>query len=129
MMLAQRFPGAELWAVDLAEAMIREAVRKAPADVAERVHFSVADAGALPFEDASFDLVCQLNLPLYADQIARVLAPGGHVVIASSRGPRTPYYTPESVVHRRFEKNGLHILPSGQVGEGTYFLARKPPVP
>ena len=126
LMLAKRFPGAEVSAVDISEAMIRQAKRKAPAELKGRVRFEVGDAASLPYETGTFDLVCQLNLPLYADELARVLAPGGHVLIASSRGPRTPYYTPERILRRRFEGHGLEALPGGQSGEGTYFLARRP---
>ncbi len=125
LMLARRFPDAEIRAADLSEAMIRQAETKAPEDTRGRLHFEVADAAALPFEAESFDLVCQLNLPLYADEIARVLAPGGYVAIASTLGPRTPYYTPDSVLRRRFERLGLEVLEGGKLGEGTYFLARK----
>ena len=126
LMVAQRFPAAEVWAVDLSEEMIDRARRKVPADVAPRLHFDAADAGALPHGSGTFDLVCQLNLPLYAKEIARVLAPGGYVAIASSRGPRTPYYTPDSVLRRRFEGLGLEVLDGGSAGDGTYFLARRP---
>jgi SAM-dependent methyltransferase len=124
--LAERFPDAEVWAVDLSEAMIRQAQAKAPEDVRERIHFAAADAAALPHDAESFDLVCQLNLPLYANEIVRVLAPGGYVVIASTLGPRTPYYTPDRVLRRRFERLGLEVLDGGQAGAGTYFLARRP---
>ena len=126
LMLARRFPDAEVWAVDLSEAMIRQAETKAPEDARARLHFAVADAAALPHEGESFDFVCQLNLPLYANEIVRVLAPGGYVAIASTLGPRTPYYTPDRVLRRRFERLGLEVLDGGQVGEGTYFLARRP---
>jgi ubiquinone/menaquinone biosynthesis C-methylase UbiE len=126
LMLAGRFPDAEVWAVDLSEAMIRQARLKAPEETRPSLHFDVADAAALPHEAASFDLVCQLNLPLYADEIARVLAPGGYVVIASTLGSRTPYYTPDRVLRRRFERLGLEVLDGGQAGAGTYFLARRP---
>ena len=125
-MLAQRFPEAEIRAADLSEEMIRQAQAKAPEETRARLQFEVADAGALPYESGSFDLVCQLNLPLYASEIARVLAPGGHVVIASTLGPRTPYYTPDSVLRRRFERLGLEVLDGGKAGQGTYFLARRP---
>jgi SAM-dependent methyltransferase len=125
LMLARRFPDAEIWAVDLSEAMIRQAQAKVPEEMQARLHFAVADAAALPHEAESFDLVCQLNLPLYADEIARVLAPGGFVAIASTLGPRTPYYTPDRVLRRRFERLGLEVLKGGQAGVGTYFLARR----
>ncbi len=126
LMLAERFPDAEIWAVDLSEAMVRKAQAKAPEEVQARLRFAVADAAALPHEADSFDLVCQLNLPLYADEIVRVLAPGGYVAIASTLGPRTPYYTPDRVLRRRFRRLGLEVLEGGQVGAGTYFLARRP---
>ena len=126
LMLAGRFPDAEIWAADLSEEMIRQAEAKAPEDVRTRLHFEVADAAALPHETDSFDLVCQLNLPLFADEIARVLAPGGHVAIASTLGSRTPYYTPDSVLRRRFKRLGLEVLDGGQAGQGTYFLTRRP---
>jgi SAM-dependent methyltransferase len=126
LMLARRFPDSEVWAVDLSEPMIRQAQHKAPEELDSRLHFAVADAASLPDEMGTFALVCQLNLPLYAETIVRVLAPGGYVVIASSRGSRTPYYTPDRVLRRRFERHGLEVLPGGQSGEGTYFLTRRP---
>jgi ubiquinone/menaquinone biosynthesis C-methylase UbiE len=126
LMLARRFPNADVSAVDISEAMVRQAREKAPAEVQDRLYFAVADAGALPFDAGSFDLVCQLNLPLYAREIVRVLAPGGHVVIASSRGPRTPYYTPDRILRRRFERLGLQAFAQGRAGDGTYFIARRP---
>ena len=125
LMVAERFPDADLQAVDLSEAMIRQAKAKVPEHLRARIHFAVADAAALPFDDASFDLVCQQNLPLYADEIARVLAPGGYVAIASTLGPRTPYYTPDRVLRRSFERLGLEVLDGGHAGAGTYFLARR----
>jgi len=124
LMLARRFPDAEVHAVDLSPAMIELAKAKLPDDV--RVQFGVADAAALPFAAEAFDLVCQLNLPLFAAEIARVLRPGGHVVIASSRGPQTPYYTPDAVLRRSFEGLGLEVLAGGSAGASTYFLARRP---
>ena len=126
LMLAERFPDAEVTAVDLAEAMIAEAQRKTPPGAGSRLRFAVADAAALPFADGAFDLVCQLNLPLYDAEIVRVLARGGHVIIASSRGPQTPYFTPDALVRRKFERRGLSVLAGGQAGAGTYLLARKP---
>ena len=126
LMLAERFAEAEVWAIDISEEMAGRARDKTPTALSGRLHFEVADASALPYESDSFDLVCQLNLPLYARETARVLAPGGHVAIASSLGSRTPYYTPDRVLRRKFERLGLEILDGGRAGEGTYFLARKP---
>jgi SAM-dependent methyltransferase len=126
LMLAQRFPGAQVTGLDVSHAMIDLARGKTPPEVRSRLRFEVGDAASLKYDEGAFDLICQLNVPLFADEIARVLAPGGHVVIAHSRGSRTPYYTPERVVRRSLGRRGLEVLPGGRVGEGTYFLARRP---
>jgi SAM-dependent methyltransferase len=126
LMLARRFPDAEIWAVDLSQAMIERARTKVPEEMRSRLRFDVADAAALPHAAGSFDLVCQVNLPLYAQEIVRVLAPGGHVAIASTLGPQTPYYTPDRVLRRRFERLGLSVVSCGDEGAGTYFLAQRP---
>jgi SAM-dependent methyltransferase len=125
LMLARRFPEAEIQAVDISDAMVATALAKLPAEMANRVHFTVADAASLPFEDGRFDLVVQLNMPTFFDEAARVLRPGGHVIVASSFGPATPYYTPEGLLRRRFSQRGLDAIDAGPAGVGTCFLARR----
>jgi len=66
--------------------------------VADRVELATADMRALPFEDASFDLVVSSlaihNIPDAAgraraiDEAARVLKPGGRLLIADIRAAR-----------------------------------------
>src|SRR3712207_615592 len=98
--IAERYPGAEVVGVDIAEARVAAAEAKVPAEMRERVRFRAADVSELPFEDAAFDLVAQLNLPAFFAETARVVRPGGHVVVASSFGPATPYHTPEPLLRR-----------------------------
>jgi ubiquinone/menaquinone biosynthesis C-methylase UbiE len=85
--LAERLPAsATLIATDLNQAMIDHAATK-PA--LKRVEFRQADALALPFADASFDVVvCQFGVMFFPDKVAgyrearRVLAPGGRFVLS-----------------------------------------------
>lgn len=86
----------------------------------------VGSAADLPFPDASFDLVAQLNVPVYFAELGRVTAPGGCVVVASTLGPRTPYYTPHSVLRRKLARRGLNELVSGSAGPGDFFIACRP---
>ena len=72
---------AEIVATDLNQAMIDVAAGRL---MSWRVTFQAADAQALPFEDASFDVVvCQFGAMFFPDRIAaykeakRVLNPGG----------------------------------------------------
>jgi ubiquinone/menaquinone biosynthesis C-methylase UbiE len=126
LLIAREFPHARVRGVDLSEEMVRRAQARIGLDPEGRVAFKVADAADLPFEDESFDLVAQVNVPPFFSEIARVLRPDGFVVIAASFGPSTPFYTPESVLRRGFRKQGLETVGSGEAGNGTYFVARRP---
>jgi ubiquinone/menaquinone biosynthesis C-methylase UbiE len=118
--LKRKFPNAAITGVDLSPEMVRIATTKV-----EGVTFEPADAARLPFADASFDLIAQNNVPVYFNEIARVLAPGGRVLITSTLGPATPYYTPHKVLNRRFGKLGFTDLRSEQAPPGDWFLATK----
>ena len=127
LLLAREFPHARVRGLDLSEAMIRRARTRVGLDPEGRVAFRVGDASKLPWDAASFDLVTQLNMPPFFAEIARVLRPGGHVVVAATRGSATPFYTPDSVLRRGFRRRGLEEVDAGTAGAGTYFVARLPP--
>jgi ubiquinone/menaquinone biosynthesis C-methylase UbiE len=124
LLIAREFPRARVRGVDLSEAMIRRAQARVGLDPEGRVAFRVADASSLPYEDDSFDLVAQINMPPFFREMARVLRPGGYVIVAASHGDATPFYTPEAVLRRGFERAGLEPVESGESGSGTYFVAR-----
>jgi ubiquinone/menaquinone biosynthesis C-methylase UbiE len=122
--LAREFPRASVRGVDLSERMIRLASAKVGLDPDGRVAFKVADAAHLPYDEDSFDLVAQVNMPPFFGEIARVLRPGGHVVIAASLGDETPFFTPDSVLERGFRRHGIDQVESGSAGAGTFFIGR-----
>jgi ubiquinone/menaquinone biosynthesis C-methylase UbiE len=119
--LRKRFPDADITGADISEAMVKLARENVPS-----VDFEVADAGSLPFADDAFDLVMQLNVPVYFGELARVTAPGGCIVIASSLGPATPYYTPHSLLRKRFQKLGLEVRAAEAAPPGDFFIACRP---
>jgi SAM-dependent methyltransferase len=129
LLIAREFPRARVRGVDFSEEMVRRAQARIGLDPEGRVAFKAADAAALPYEDESFDLVTQLNVPPFFAEIARVLRPGGFVVIAASFGPSTPFYTPESVLRRGLRRRGIEPLETGEAGTGTYFVGRRPEGP
>jgi ubiquinone/menaquinone biosynthesis C-methylase UbiE len=87
------FPALKGTGVDLSHAYLGEARRRLPARVHRRARFVTAPAEALPFADASLDLVSTVylfhELPpkvrrQAASEFARVLKPGGQLIFADS---------------------------------------------
>lgn len=83
--LSQALPDAEIVATDLNPPMLEQAARRVAGGT---VRFQPADALALPFADASFDLVvCQFGIMFFPDKVKgnaearRVLRDGGHYLL------------------------------------------------
>ena len=86
--LAPRLPGGASYVVtDLNQPMVDYAASRQPPDT--RIEWRQADAMALPFEDAAFDLVCcQFGAMFFPDRTSgfrearRVLKPGGRYLFS-----------------------------------------------
>jgi SAM-dependent methyltransferase len=123
--VARRFPEATVVGVDLSPRMVDEARRLLPAELAGRVKFEVADASALPFPDASFDLVVLMNMIPFFPELDRVLAPGGTAVFAFSSGPGTPIYVPPQRLREELAPLGFGAFEELAAPPGTAFVATK----
>jgi SAM-dependent methyltransferase len=123
--IARRFSRTEVVGVDLAEAMLAEARRKTPAEIADRVRFESGDASALSFPDASFGVVAHANMIPFFDELARVLAPGGQALFAFSLGRATPIYVTPERLRKELEQRGFTEFAEFAAGGGTALLARK----
>jgi SAM-dependent methyltransferase len=121
---AREFPQARVRGVDISEEMIAAAVAKVGLDPEGRIAFRVGDAARLPYDDDSFDLVAQLNMPPFFDELVRVLRPGGHVVVASSHGAATPFYTRPGLLRWKFLQRGVEPVETGRAGAGSYYVGR-----
>ena len=124
-LVAGRFPEAEVVGVDLSPAMVEQAARLLPPELAGRVRFEVGDASALRFENGSFDLVVLLNMIPFFDEIARVTSAGGAVLVAHVSGSQTPIWTPPETLRARLGPLGFGAFQELEAGSGTAFLARK----
>ena len=87
--------GADVVGVDIAPALIETAAREAEEEGLQ-IQFDVGDAEALPYEDASFDVVSSSCGVMFAPdhgavagELARVCKPGGRVGLACWRPDST----------------------------------------
>lgn len=124
--LAREFPHASVRGLDLSPRMIGIAQGRIGLDPQGRVAFRQGDAHRLPYGDESFDLVTQVNMPVFFSEISRVLRPGGAAIVAHSLGKNTPFSTSHRVLERGFTRRGLMPAATGASGPGTWFLVRKP---
>jgi len=118
--LADWFPAAGVVGVDLAPAMVAQAAARGG-----RARFEVADAAALPFADAAFDLVVLMNAIPFFDEIARVTASGGSVAVSFSRGAQTPIFVPQERLRRELGRRGFADFAGFAAPPATAFRARK----
>jgi ubiquinone/menaquinone biosynthesis C-methylase UbiE len=123
--IARRFPAAEVVGADLSDRMLEEARRNTPAELRDRLRFERADASALPYADASFDLVAHSNMIPFFDEVARVVAPGGQALFAFSSGAQTPIYVPRERLREELERRGFTEFADFDVARGTALLARR----
>jgi ubiquinone/menaquinone biosynthesis C-methylase UbiE len=79
--LAREYPGARIRGVDASVEAIRQAVWRVGLDPEGRVAFKRGGPRRLPYPDDFFDLVAQTRGSLRPGEIARVLQPGGHLIL------------------------------------------------
>lgn len=103
--------GIEVTGVDIAGPLVERARARAQAE-GLNVCFDEADAEALPFDDASFDIVASLigamfapHPHLVAQELLRVCVPGGTIAMAN--------WTPQGFVGQMFKTASKFIAPSG----------------
>jgi len=103
--------GLQVTGVDIAGNVVERARVRAQAE-GVRVRFEEADAEALPFDDASFDVVTSLigamfapRPQLVAQELLRVCVPGGIIAMAN--------WTPQGFIGQMFKAVSKFIAPSG----------------
>lgn len=103
--------GIEVTGVDIASNLVERARARAQAE-GLKARFEEADAEALPFDDASFDVVTSLIGAMFAprpqqvaQELLRVCMPGGTIAMAN--------WTPQGFVGQMFKAVSKFIAPSG----------------
>lgn len=123
--LADRYPEAKVVGIDISPGMIEEARQKLTAELAGRVGFEVGDASALDVPNGDFELVVLSNMIPFSDELARVTAPGGTLVLSFSRGAGTPIYVAPEVLRRELGARGFAEFAEFSAEPTTAFRAKR----
>lgn len=122
--LAREFPRARVRGVDRSEQLVREATARVGLDPEGRVAFKTGRPASLPYPDGFFDLVAQTDSRPAMNEIARVLHPGGYLILAVERRPRRPLGLDPRRLERKLERRGFELVEAGAAGEGSFFVGR-----
>lgn len=122
--LAREFPRARVRGVDRSERAIRAATARIGLDPEGRVAFKVGSPRSLPFPDDLFDLVAIVDAEPRLAEVARVLRPGGHLIVAYSRRTAAPSGLRAGLGERRLRRLGIEPLESAEAGDGRFSVAR-----
>ncbi len=122
--LTREFPRARVRGVDRSEEAIRKAIAKVGLDPEGRVAFKTGGPKALPYPGDFFDLVAQIDSRPAVAEIARVLRPGGHLIVAVERRPRRPFGLDPRRLGRGLARHGIEEVELGEAGEGSFFVGR-----
>ncbi len=112
--LAREFPAARVRGVDRSAEAIHDAVARVGLDPEGRVAFKHGGRRTLPYPDGLFDLVVQGDGPLRPGELARVLRPGGHLLLIGER----------RLADWRLGQRGIEPVEVGEAGGEPFRLSR-----
>jgi SAM-dependent methyltransferase len=122
--LAREFPRARVRGVDRSERAVRKATSRVGLDPEGRIAFKVGVPDSLPFPDGLFDLLAQIDGIPAAAEAARVLRPGGHLILARSEGSPSPLDLGARLGQRRLRRHGFELVERAEAGDGSFSVVR-----
>ncbi len=122
--LAREFPSARIRGVDRSADRVRAATARVGLDPEGRIAFKTGAPGALPYPDDFFDLVVQLDGRPPVAEIARVLRPGGHLVLARSRSSGRAGSFAAWALRRHLRRRRIELVETAAAGDGSFSVGR-----
>jgi SAM-dependent methyltransferase len=122
--LAREFPTARVRGIDADADLVQAATARVGLDPEGRVAFKVGGPRKIPFPDDQFDLVAALDARPKPAEVARVLRPGGHLILAATEGAALGGGPGAWAVARGLRSHGFETLAEERAGSGSFAIAR-----
>lgn len=122
--LAREFPVARVRGIDADAGKVAAASRRVGLDPEGRVAFKVGGPRRIPYPDDHFDLVAILDARPRAAELARVLRPGGHLILAATGGSPTGDGFLGRLLERGLRSRGFAQIAADRAGNGSFSVAR-----
>jgi ubiquinone/menaquinone biosynthesis C-methylase UbiE len=122
--LAREFPAARIRGIDADADQVAVASRRVGLDPEGRVAFKVGGPQRIPYPEDHFDLVAVLDARPKAVELARVLRPGGHLILAATQGETTWDGPIGWLFERGLSSRGFEEIAAERAGAGSFRVAR-----
>jgi SAM-dependent methyltransferase len=122
--LAREYPAARIRGVDADREAVAAATARVGLDPEGRVAFKVGGPRKLPYPEDQFDLVATVDTRPSPREVARVLRPGGHLILAATRGAATGRGLSGRLLGRGLRTRGFEGIATESAGTGNFAVMR-----
>ncbi|HEV7483743.1 MAG TPA: class I SAM-dependent methyltransferase [Solirubrobacterales bacterium] len=122
--LAREYPAARVRGVDRSEERVRAATARVGLDPEGRVAFRLGGPRSLPYPDDFFDLVVEIDGRPRVGEIARVLRPGGHLILVRSTPGEGLGTFGGWLLRRGLAHSGIEPVETAEAGDGSFSVGR-----
>ncbi|HEX4305476.1 MAG TPA: methyltransferase domain-containing protein [Solirubrobacterales bacterium] len=122
--LAREFPTARVRGIDADAEAVAAATRRVGLDPEGRVAFKVGGPRRIPYPEDNFDLVAVVDSRAAPAELARVLHPGGHLILAATAGVAGGHGLSAWLFARGLRARGFAEVVAEPAGTGSFMVMR-----
>jgi SAM-dependent methyltransferase len=126
--LAREFPTARVRGIDADPEAVAAATGRVGLDPEGRVAFKVGGPRKLPYPEGQFDLVAVVDARPSPAEVARVLRPGGHLILVATHGAAAGEGVSGWLLGRGLRARRFERIAAEDAGSGSFVVLR-PPAP
>jgi len=122
--LAREFPAARVRGIDADADLVAAATARVGLDPEGRVAFKVGGPRRIPYPEDHFDLVAAVDARPAPRELARVLRPGGHLILAATRDAAAGHGPAAWLLARGLRRRGFEEAAADSAGAGSFAVMR-----